>query len=36
MSDKDFIKIKNLSKNFDEVIAVDNVNVNIAKGEFFS
>ena len=36
MSDEDFIKISNLSKNFDDVIAVDNVNINIRKGEFFS
>ena len=36
MSDKEFIKISNLSKNFDEVVAVDTVNINIGKGEFFS
>ena len=36
MSDKEFIKISNLSKNFDEVTAVDDVSVNIVKGEFFS
>ena len=36
MSEKDFIKITNLSKNFDEVVAVDDVSVNVAKGEFFS
>tara|TARA_Y100000590_G_scaffold454681_1_gene601903 strand:+ start:234 stop:1319 length:1086 start_codon:yes stop_codon:yes gene_type:complete len=36
MSDKEFIKIFNLSKLFDEVVAVDNVNINIGKGEFFS
>lgn len=36
MSDKEFIKIKNVSKNFEEVVAVDNINVNIARGEFFS
>ncbi len=36
MSDKEFIKILNLSKLFDEVVAVDNVNINIGKGEFFS
>tara|TARA_B100000029_G_scaffold513802_1_gene614483 strand:- start:2731 stop:3816 length:1086 start_codon:yes stop_codon:yes gene_type:complete len=36
MTDKEFIQIKNLSKNFDEVIAVDDVNINIGKGEFFS
>ena len=36
MGDKEFIKISNVSKNFDEVTAVDNVSVNIAKGEFFS
>ena len=36
MSDKEFIKISNLSKNFDEVTAVDDVSINISKGEFFS
>ena len=36
MSDKEFIKIKKLSKNFEDVTAVDDVSVNIAKGEFFS
>ena len=36
MSEKEFIQIKDLSKNFDDVIAVDNVNINVAKGEFFS
>ena len=36
MNDNEFIKIKNISKNFENVIAVDNVNVNIARGEFFS
>ena len=36
MGDSEFIKIKNVSKNFDDVIAVDNVNIDIAKGEFFS
>ena len=36
MDDKNFIKISNLSKNFDDVVAVDNVNINIGKGEFFS
>ena len=36
MSDKEFIKIKNVSKNFEEVVAVDNINVDIARGEFFS
>ena len=36
MSDKEFIKIKKLSKNFEDVTAVDDVTVNIAKGEFFS
>ena len=36
MDDSEFIKIKNVSKNFDDVIAVDNVNIDIAKGEFFS
>ena len=36
MSDKEFIKIKNVSKNFEDVVAVDNVNVHIARGEFFS
>jgi len=36
MSDKEFIKIKNVSKNFEEVVAVNNINVDIARGEFFS
>ena len=36
MSDKEFIKISKVSKNFDEVIALDDVSINIAKGEFFS
>ena len=36
MSDKEFIKIKNVSKNFEDVIAVDNISVDIARGEFFS
>ena len=36
MSDNEFIKISNLSKNFDEVVAVDDVHINIGKGEFFS
>jgi len=36
VSDKEFIKIKNVSKNFEEVVAVDNINVDIARGEFFS
>ena len=36
MSDKEFIKISHLSKNFDEVAAVDDVTINISKGEFFS
>ena len=36
MSDKEFIKIKNVSKNFEDVVAVDNINVDIARGEFFS
>ena len=36
MSDKEFIKINNVSKNFEEVVAVDNINVDIARGEFFS
>ena len=35
MTDKEFIKIKQLSKNFEDVTAVDDVTVNIAKGEFF-
>ena len=36
MKDKEFIKIQNVSKNFEEVVAVDNINVDIARGEFFS
>ena len=36
MSDKEFIKIKNVSKNFEDVVAVDSINVDIARGEFFS
>ena len=31
MTDKEFIKIKQLSKNFEDVTAVDDVTVNIAK-----
>ncbi len=36
MSDKEFIKIQNVSKNFEDVVAVDDINVDIARGEFFS
>ena len=36
MSDKEFIKIQNVSKKFEDVVAVDNVNVDIKRGEFFS
>ena len=36
MNDSEFIKIKNVSKKFDDVVAVDGVNIDIAKGEFFS
>jgi len=35
MSDKEFIKIQNVSKNFEDVVAVDNISVEIARGEFF-
>jgi len=30
------IELLNITKRFEEVIAVDNVNINIGKGEFFS
>jgi spermidine/putrescine ABC transporter ATP-binding subunit len=37
MSDNDaFIDLKNVSKHFGDVIAVDNVSAHIRKGEFFS
>ena len=36
MSDKEFIKIQDVSKNFEDVVAVDNINIDIARGEFFS
>ena len=29
MSEKEFIQIKALSKNFDDVVAVDNVDINL-------
>jgi len=29
------LKLKNLTKKFDDLYAVDNVNFNIANGEFF-
>ena len=35
-SDQKFIEIKGVSKNFGEVIAVDNVDLEIKKGELFS
>ena len=34
MSDKEFIKIQNVSKNFEDVVAIDNINVDIARGLF--
>ncbi|KKL54956.1 hypothetical protein LCGC14_2260200, partial [marine sediment metagenome] len=30
------IELRQLSKSFKEVVAVDNVNIRIRKGEFFS
>ena len=36
MSDKEFIKIQNVSKKFEDVVAVDNISVDIKRGEFFS
>ncbi len=36
MNDSEFIKIKSVSKKFDDVVAVDDVNIDIFKGEFFS
>ena len=36
MSDESFISIQNVSKHFGEVHAVDQVSIDIAKGEFFS
>ena len=35
-SDSAFIRIESISKHFGEVIAVDDVNIDIAAGEFFS
>ncbi|MEO6609352.1 MAG: ATP-binding cassette domain-containing protein, partial [Aestuariivirga sp.] len=32
----DFIRIENVSKNFHMFLAVDNVSLNIAKGELFA
>jgi spermidine/putrescine ABC transporter ATP-binding subunit len=32
----DFISITNVSKNFGSVVAVDNINIDISRGEFFS
>jgi ABC-type Fe3+/spermidine/putrescine transport system ATPase subunit len=32
----DFISIANVSKHFGSVVAVDNININISRGEFFS
>ena len=36
MSDESFISIQNVSKHFGDVHAVDQVSIDIAKGEFFS
>ena len=36
MSDESFISIRNVSKHFGDVHAVDQVSIDIAKGEFFS
>ena len=36
MDDATAIELQNLTKRFDEVVAVDNFNVKIQKGEFFS
>ena len=36
MSSKNYIKIKNLSKSFEEVEVLKNINLEIEKGEFFS
>jgi len=36
MSSKNYIKIKNLSKNFGEVEVLKNINLEIEEGEFFS
>ena len=35
-TDKKFIEIKGVSKNFGDVLAVDNVDLEIKKGELFS
>ena len=36
MANNDFIKLRNISKKFDDVIAVDSLNLDISEGEFFS
>ena len=36
MSSKNYIKIKNLSKSFEDVEVLKNINLEIEKGEFFS
>ena len=36
MANNDFIKLRNISKKFDDVIAVDSLDLDISEGEFFS
>ena len=36
MVNNDFIKLRNISKKFDDVIAVDSLDLDISEGEFFS
>ena len=36
MSDKNYIKIKNLSKSFGDVEVLKNINLEVEEGEFFS
>ncbi len=34
MANNDFIKLRNISKKFDDVIAVDSLDLDICEGEF--
>ena len=34
MANNDFIKLRNISKKFDDVIAVDSIDLDISEGEF--
>ena len=35
MTNNEFIKLRNISKKFDDVIAVDSLDLDISEGEFF-